>query len=202
MEKLSRVIDRIRRMTHDEQVLEYTNETIVDYINDGIKFVRRAVMNIYPQLLIDIDTEDILEPEEDTIYLFEPIAQIVDFRIDGRVIPCVNPGSVSDTYELGQPQGYAMENFDTIKIYPAPENPTPYTLKAIKDFEPLTVDSEEIPLTNGLIDFVVEYAIMRASFTNEFDMTQESSLMVSVLQSLEARLRAFTPASVITRGYW
>ena len=49
---LKDIITRVRTNTHDKDNLEYDDTTVIDYINDGIRFVRRTIMAIDPLQLV------------------------------------------------------------------------------------------------------------------------------------------------------
>lgn len=202
MIKTADLIKRIRAMSHDEQELEYSDEDIMLYVNDGIRFVRRIIMDIYPSMLVDVEADGILDIGDNTIYTFEPIAQIVNLWVAGRRIEVINPRALKDARYMDVPRGYYLSGYDKIKVWPLPKMPVDYHLEAIKDFEPMQLTDEELPVPAGIEDFVYEYCVLRASFTNEFDMSQETQLMTTIINGIQTTLRPFTAPSVQLRGYW
>lgn len=202
MIKTADLIKRIRAMSHDEQELEYSDEDIMLYVNDGIRFVRRIIMDIYPSMLVDVEADGVLDIGENTIYTFEPIAQIVNLWVGGRRIEVINPRSLKNMRFMDVPTGYYLSGYDKIKVWPLPNRPVDYHLEAIKDFEPMTLQDEDLPVPTGIEDFVYEYCVLRASFTNEFDMSQETQLMTTIINGIQTMLRPFAAPSVQLRGYW
>lgn len=202
MIKTADLIKRIRAMSHDEQELEYSNEDIMLYVNDGIRFVRRIIMDIYPSMLVDVEADGVLDIGENTIYTFEPIAQIVNLWVAGRRIEVINPRSLKDARYMDVPRGYYLSGYDKIKVWPLPKMPVDYHLEAIRDFEPMSIEDEELPIPANIEDFVYEYCVLRASFTNEFDMSQETQLMTTIINGIQTTLRPFAAPSVQLRGYW
>ena len=55
MLSVTNMIIRIRSSTHDQQETGYSDDDLLAYINDGVRFVRRTVMSIAPTMLADID---------------------------------------------------------------------------------------------------------------------------------------------------
>ena len=49
------MITHIRHAIHDEQMTGFADEEILSYINDGVKFLRRTIMDIYPFFLADVN---------------------------------------------------------------------------------------------------------------------------------------------------
>ena len=159
-------------------------------------------MDIYPSMLADVELDGVLEPGESEIYAFSPISHIIDMRVDGKRLPIINPRSIPDTTAKGKPRAYCLAGHDRVRVWPTPDREAEYSLSAIRDFEPLTLDDEELPVPADLEDFVYEYCVLRASFTNEFDMTQETQLMATIVQGIQTMLRPFTAPGVQLRGYF
>ena len=61
------IINRVRANTHDKDNLEYEDTTVIDYINDGIRFVRRTIMAIDPLQLVESPITGTLTPGQNTI---------------------------------------------------------------------------------------------------------------------------------------
>lgn len=202
MIKIKDLIRRIRSMAHDQQAIEYSDDDLMLYINDGLRFVRRIVMDVYPSMLVDFEFDGMLDVLENTIYLFDPISHIIDVRVDGKPLKIINPRVVEDINAKGRPKFYWLVGYDKISVWPVPNTPVEFSVTGIKDLEPLTLDDEELPVPSDLEDFVYEYCILRASFTNEFDMSQESQLMVTIVNGIQQRARTFNPPGVKVGGYW
>lgn len=202
MIKISDLIRRIRSMAHDRQQIEYSDDDLMLYINDGLRFVRRIVMDVYPSMLADVDFDGVLEAGENTVYLFDPISHIIDVRIYGKPLNIINPRVIEDSKAQGRPKYYWLVGYDKIRVWPVPNAPVEYSITGIKDFEPLTLDDDELPIPSDLEEFVYEYCILRASFTNEFDMSQESQLMVTIVNGIQQMARTFNPPGVKVGGYW
>jgi hypothetical protein len=62
--------------------------------------------------------------------------------------------------------------------------------------------NSETPVPNEFDDFVQEYAIIRMSVTNEFDISQENSIMSNIIQQVTSRLQSFTEPGVRVKSYW
>ena len=50
-------------------------------------------------------------------------------------------------------------------------------------------------------DFLIEYAAIRLSVGNEYDMTQESQLLANIYAQIQTLLTP-PPPGIITKGYW
>lgn len=200
------LIHRVRYNTHDEQVTGYTDETLMGFINDGVRFIRRIAMKVAPDVISDIDLTGELEPGECRIQLDDDIviSHVSELRVNGRRLEQVNRRDIIDTSHLGEPIGYYMTGFKTINLYPVPNEAATYSILAVSDFRfvPVTSSKEPTPFPNELDDFLVEYCVIRASVTNEFDMSQEMSIMSSILSQLMEYLNSFAQNSIQVDGYW
>ena len=195
------MIERIRSSVHDKQEVGYTDRDLVGYINDGIRFLRRTVMSIAPMMLADINLDGILEAGENKLETEKPISLMVDVRADGRKLEAINPLAIYDIKTRGKPDSYYMVGNNTIVLYPVPDCETDYSVIAVSDME-MVDEKGESPFNNDLNDFVFEYALIRASLGNEFDMSQETSVMGTIVSQVEFMLENRVPKAVDVEGYW
>jgi hypothetical protein len=195
------MITRIRAQTHDHQMTGFQDWEIIMYINDGLRFLRRIIMDLYPSMLIDIDMEGELGDGENAIYTYQPISSLIDVRIDGEHIDIINPRDIGKLNKTGKPKYYYLSGTNCIKVWPVCDKPYSYSIMAIGDFEPMDINSET-PVPNEFDDFVQEYAIIRMSVTNEFDISQENSIMSNIIQQVTSRLQSFTEPGVRVKSYW
>lgn len=195
------MIEKIRWETHDEQATGYGDDTLLSYINDGVRFVRRTIMDVYPTAIANINETGTLDTGINEIKLENKYTVLIDVRADGRRLIPRSLRDIDDTKRQGRPEYYVASGFDTLYVYPIPERICDYMVTAIGDMQQLELEGAS-PFPNDFDDFVIEYALMRASLTNEFDMSQEQSIMGSIVGQVEARLRAFLPAGVEPGGYW
>lgn len=49
------IIERVRMNTYDKQETGFTDEMLLGYINDGIRLLRRTILDVNPDLLADYD---------------------------------------------------------------------------------------------------------------------------------------------------
>lgn len=199
---LQDIIDRIRVNTHDKDILDYEDTTLIGYINDGIRFIRRTVMAVDPLQLVDTTITGALEAGERTIEPDKRMTTILEVRVDGYKMEQKTPWLIDNTEKGGTPKAYYVTGFGTVNLWPIPATPCRYKVLAISDMELLSDVEDTFPMMNEMADFVVEYASIRSSLTNEFDVTQETSIMASVVSQVEDLLRQYNGKSVQTDGYW
>ena len=195
------MITRIRAETHDHQKAGYPDEELLMYINDGLRFLRRTIMDIYPSMIADIDMEGELGDGENAIYTYTPIATIIDMRVDGERLDLVNPRSIRKLTDTGRPRRYYLSGHNCVKVWPVCEKPYAYSLLAVGDFEPLTL-KDETPVPNEYDDYILEYAMIRMNMTQEFDLSQEQQLMSSITSQITSRIRDFNEPGVQLKSYW
>jgi hypothetical protein len=100
----------------------------------------------------------------------------------------------------GEPQVYYLTGERTVNLYPVPKEKTSYEILAVEDVEDLTLE-DKTPLLNEYDDLLVEYANVRLSIENEYDVSADSQVM-STIHSQIIRLLHIPPTGVTVQGYW
>ena len=201
---LKTIINRVRANTHDKDNLEYEDTTVIDYINDGIRFVRRTIMAIDPLQLVESPITGTLTPGQNTITPVnsKKMSAILEVRVDGVNLKKDTPWLIDNLAATGSPKSYYVTGFGTINIWPVPTQKCEYTILAVPDMKILSEADDEFPMMNDLADFVVEYASIRSSLTNEFDVSQENAIMGSIVSQIEDMVRRYNTDSIQLSGYW
>lgn len=203
MTKLSDFIIKLRAMTHDEREIEYDDNDFMNYINDGLRFVRRVILDTYPSMLADMLLEGVLHTNRDIIYLYDAPTRILSVKMNGKRLRQINPLSEEEERKNHhEPTSYYVFGFDKIKVIPKPKFPMRFEVVGIEEFTPLKKPEDVLPVPADFEDFVGEYAILRASLTNEFNMQEETQITMMIRSEIEERLKAFLPSGVQVGGYW
>lgn len=100
----------------------------------------------------------------------------------------------------GEPQVYYVTGDRTVNFYPVPRQDTWYEILAVEDMEDLTMD-DNTPLLNEYDDLIVEFANVRLSVENEYDVSADSQIM-STIQAQVMRLLHIPPTGITVQGYW
>lgn len=196
------LIYRIRDNVHDNDELEYDDSTLIAYINDGARFVRRTLLDIDSALLAGDPIEGETEEGQKYISLEQSVSSIIYVVVNGRKLKAINIRDIAEPGQMGDPEAYYVTSFKNINLYPTPEGVVSYKILAVPDMTPFTDVTDEVPYMNELIDFIVEYATIRSSVTNEFDVSQEQSIMGSIVSQIERLVRRYNCKGVQTDGYW
>lgn len=102
--------------------------------------------------------------------------------------------------KTGPPRQFFLTGSQTINFFPIPNWKLKYTVRTVDDVEEMTW-SDNSPLNTEFDDFLIEYAAIRLSVGNEFDMTQENQLLSNITAQIQALLLP-PPAGVLTKPYW
>ena len=198
------IIERIRTSTHDCQEIGYTDAVLLGYINDGYRIMRRTIADIAPLTLAETITGKLEADEDgyvpDTITFEDKIATFVDVVVDGNRLKQVNWQDITELKDNGKPEYYYVVGFNAVSIYPHPKE-CAYRFLVIKDIKLLGMEDES-PLPDDLNDFIYEYAAARASISNEFDISQEMSVISNIVSQVEAYLNRRSPHHITVDGYW
>lgn len=100
----------------------------------------------------------------------------------------------------GEPEVYYLTGDRTVNFYPLPRADMSYDILAVEDMDDLTID-DSTPLLNEYDDLLVEFANVRLSVENEYDVSADSQIM-STIQSQIIRLLHIPPTGVTVQGYW
>ena len=100
----------------------------------------------------------------------------------------------------GIPKDFYITGGNVIHFVPIPNNRYKFTLMYIEDVEELTAEDKS-PLPRDFDDFLVEYASIRLQVGNEYDMSQEQSLIANIYSQLQKMLIA-PPVGFVVKGYY
>lgn len=231
---------RIRHRIHDTDQITYDDTDILDCINCGVRFIRRAIADTRPALLMS-ETEGLLAAGTKSITLANRPTKIINVTAGDRIIKSVvihtskkiwhnwekiwrnhNPlytEQTINTYSekalhetelafvisrasetVGTPREFFLTGSQTINFFPIPNQETKYTIRTVDDIKELSWNDNS-PLNTEFDDFLVEYATIRLSVGNEYDMTQENQLMANISAQIQ-RILVPPPAGIMTYGYW
>ena len=233
------ILNRVRVKLHDEDAITYLDGVIIDALNDGIRFIRRAIAQIQPELLIETTTGTV-EAGESFINLPSRPLKIIEVLAGDRIKTSVTTRhkrpyiwknktkiyknklklweETTETtwYELplysanmrhipkrdkpGTPTAYYRTGIKTINFFPVPDKKTAYTIHTINDIEEVTLNDNS-PLINDFDDFLIEYAALRLSIGNEYDMSQETQVFANIINQIQMIL-APPPPGIEIVGYW
>lgn len=194
---------RIRARLHDKDEITYDDEDILDCINNGVRFFRRTIANLRPALLMS-EHKGTLPKGVSSITLATRPTKIINVTV-GKPEKALEYKELSFTIHeqsevTGTPREFYLTGTQTLNFYPTPDKATPYTIRAVDDIEELTWEDDS-PLLTEFDDLLVEYAAIRLSVGNEYDMTLEVQLLASVMANIQQILTP-PPAGFITEGYW
>lgn len=194
---------RIRQRLHDTDEITYDDENILDCINCGLRFIRRTIAGLRPALLMT-EHKGTLPANVSSIALDIRPIKIVNVTAGKDDTPLFETEMAfaihKDISEAGVPTKFYLTGDKTINFYPIPVTSTPYTIRTVDDIVELTWDDNS-PLPMEYDDFVVEYAAIRMSLGNEYDMTQENQLMANIVAQI-SKILTPPPAGLIVKGYW
>lgn len=156
-------------------------------------------MAICPDLIANAPVTGTLLAGVDGVKMELPVSRVVDVRANGKRLLPVSIEHVND--RQGKPERYYMTGFDTLHFFPVPEADTPYSIIVVSDMQLLGYDDKS-PFPTEIDDFLIEYVVIRASVSNEFDVSQETSIMGTVVSQVENVIRNLVQKEVFTDGYW
>ena len=181
------IIKRIRASTHDKQETGYKDDEIIYAINGGIRFTRRLIKDYKPLILASPPVTGTLAAGVNTVTIADTVTKMLDVRINGKLVGVTDTSNITDMTKTGEPYAYYMTGFSTVVFYPTPDAAVSYNIIYVGDLTEVTM-VDKSPFPNDFDDFLVEYAVIRLSVGNEFDVSQEQQIMSSIIQQIQNNL--------------
>lgn len=201
MMSVNEMVLRIRGLSNDKRAIGYDTEDILAAINDAVAFVGRMIKSIRPNL-ISAEKVGTLNRYEANIHLDEPVAGILTVQANGHRIEAIQAHCIHDLQaKAPHPHFYYMRNFDTLRLHPIPTRPVSYIVVYVPQIKKLGIH-DNTPYPNDFDDIVIEYANARLNMTNEFDMSQELSIIQVLTNQIEEILYQFPDTVHRVEGYW
>lgn len=188
MIEIKSLIARLRRTLKDEDENSFTDDELLDYISDGITFLRRIIVPLNPEYIAVPVANGTLESRENEVILPGSLQQIVDVRVNGIKIRRDNISSVFNTQEVGEINRYCLLNRKRVLFFPLPQEPCAYEIIGIKQQAELTMD-DSTPYGNDIDPLIFEYAVIRAGMGDMFQMSQEMSVMSLLVDQINTMIR-------------
>ena len=233
------IINTVRASVHDSDAITYDDNEMMDVLNNGIRFIRRQIIDMQPEILSETIVGE-LAAGENTVLMEKRPAAIVEitagdnvkkshtYRLSDKIYRNYNPifhnrtpiyaeqitdktyyemplratnlRHVKDKNEEGLPRAFYRTGLRMIHFVPIPDKVTGYTIRYVPDLEELTIDDNS-PLLTEFDDFLIEYATIRLSIGNEYDVSQEQVIMGNIISQIRELLFP-PPPGVRVRGYW
>lgn len=194
------LIVRIRNAAHDEQKTGYTDDILLGYINDGIRIFRRMILENAPMILAE-EKAGTLKSGETSVTFDSNVSQILRVLLDQEQIAMVSVLDIDYTNATGIPDCCYLLGFKTLKFFPADSVDHQYEITYIPDMQLLTLEDSS-PFSNDLDDLLFEYAVIRASISNSYDMSQENVVFSTIMAQAEQLIRGLNPMKVESESYW
>lgn len=188
MIEVKSLITRLRRTLKDEDENSFTDDELLDYISDAITFVRRLIIPLNPEYIAVPVVKGTLESGENEVQLSGSLQQIVDVRVNGVKIRRDNISAVCNTKEIGEIKRYCLLNRKRVLFFPVPQDSCSYEIIGIKQQPELTMD-DSTPYGNDIDPLIFEYAVIRAGMGDMFQMSQEMSIMSTVVEQITSLVR-------------
>lgn len=181
------IIKRVRAASHDKMETGYKDTDILYVINGGIRFIRRLIKDYKPLMIASDPVVGTLEAGKNFVVIDDTITKMIDFRVNGSHITVTDLSNISDMTKTGTPVAYYMMGVNKLFFYPTPDADISYSIIYVGDLKEVTLNDKS-PFPNDFDDFLIEYAVIRLSVGNEFDVTQETTIMSSILEQIQNNL--------------
>lgn len=182
------LIARLRRTLKDEDENSFTDAELLDYISDAITFVRRLIIPLNPEYIAVSIAKGTLGAGENEIQLPASLQQVVCVRVDGKKIRRENISAIVNTEEKGTIKSYCLLNRKRCLFFPIPEKPCTYDVIGVKQQYEIGLD-DVTPYGNDIDPLIFEYVVIRAGMGDMFQMSQELSVMATIVEQVNNLVR-------------
>ena len=120
------ILKRIRATLHDSDAVTYDDEELIDVLNNGVRFIRRTIAEIQPEILMETE-KGVLSPGQSSVTLKERPLKIVRITAGDEVISSTTEEGKSDLIYKNQNLIYNNQDL----IYAEPIVTTNYREKTL-----------------------------------------------------------------------
>lgn len=188
MIEIKSLIARLRRTLKDEDENSFTDDELLDYIGDAITFVRRLIIPLNPEYIAASVAKGTLAGGENEVKLSASLQQVVDVRVNDVKIRRDNISAVCNTEETGEIKRYCLLNRKRVLFFPVPQDSCSYEIIGIKQQPELTLN-DSTPYGSDIDPLIFEYVVIRAGMGDMFQMTQEMSIMSTIVEQINSLVR-------------
>lgn len=188
MIEIKSLIARLRRTLKDEDENSFTDDELLDYIGDAITFVRRLIIPLNPEYIAVSVAKGTLAGGENEVKLSASLQQVVDVRVNGVKIRRDNISAVCNTAETGEIKRYCLLNRKHVLFFPVPQDSCSYEIIGIKQ-QPELTPNDSTPYGSDIDPLIFEYVVIRAGMGDMFQMTQEMSIMSTIVEQINSLVR-------------
>lgn len=183
------LLNKLRRTLKDEEVINYSDDELMDYIEAGIAFIRRIIISENPEYIARPIMSGELVPGENSVEL-PASCYVYDLRVDGKKIPRENLVNIKDINATGDIRKYVLLGGKEVLFFPIPQKEQKFQVMGVLDQPRVTLNSNT-PFNSDMDNLVFEYAVLRAGMGEEFQMSQETQLMQVVTTQVEHLLNIY-----------
>ena len=105
---ISTLIEKLRRTLKDEDKNSFTDEELIDYIENGVAFLRRVIINSNPEYIAVPIASGTLVSGDNEVELPSDVNYVMDVRVKGKKIKRVNLFDVENINAAGEIEKYVL----------------------------------------------------------------------------------------------
>ena len=126
------IINMVRLKINDKDSVEFTDDEMLSFVNDGIRFIREIYMDEMPDMLTEVGTAE-LNGGENSFELPRKLLKITDIRCNGKKMHYAKIRDIANLDDTGVPNVYSL-TFNNISVFPIPQKPTTILFLAAFNF--------------------------------------------------------------------
>lgn len=199
---ISTLLEKLRRTLKDEDKNSFTDDELIDYIENGIAFLRRVIINSNPEYIAVPIASGTVDADTNEVELPGDVNYVLDVRVNGKKIKRENISSVGDTTETGEIKKYVLLNGNRMLFFPVPKKKATYSVIGIYDSPLLSVEAVT-PFNSDMDNLIFEYVIIRAGMGDHFQMSQEMEVMGIILEQVTKLVNQYNQCEEgLVKGYY
>lgn len=187
---------------NDTNAYRFTDEDMINIVNEAIRFIRNIFIKEVPDMLVDPAIEGVLESGENSIQLTVQPVQYTDVRCNGKLLHKTSIHSIRDLKRTGEPEFFVITGVNSIAVYPIPTQKIDYSIRVIT--APVVVQNNDdvMPFPDDFNDSIIEYTAMRLSLIDEYDQSVEIQLLQQIQSNIINKLSIYAVDEHAVRPYW
>lgn len=187
---------------NDTNAYRFTDEDMINIVNEAIRFIRNIFIKEVPDMLVDPAIEGVLKSGENSIQLTVQPVQYTDVRCNGKLLHKTSIHSIRDLKRTGEPEFFVITGVNSIAVYPIPTQQIDYSIRVIT--APVVVQNNDdvMPFPDDFNDSIIEYTAMRLSLIDEYDQSVEIQLLQQIQSNIINKLSIYAVDEHAVRPYW
>lgn len=199
------LLTRVRYKIVDPDSNDFTDTELMLFLNEAGRILHGMITDRRPMTLATTKSATLSALAASITLDYNP-RRILDVRVNGYVLPVIDPLGIFDPTQTGIPGWYYLSGFKAVTFFPTPAGSDTYAavVRYVPEYTEMAAEGGSCVYPDQALDLLVEFAAIRAGMRNEADVSQETALLRNWRTEVQGWLGDLTPPHETDRvaPYW